>query len=112
MKWDDADCRLGNTLPLGRVNSVPKFSWDCSPNAYYTLLVADLDPLGKDNPLLSEVRYWAVGNIQNCDFDTGEVISDYLPPTPIYNTPGHRFVYLIYRRSTPQTFEEPFITST
>lgn len=112
IKWPDAECRLGNTFTISRINSVRKFSWDGSPNSYYTLLVVDLDPLGRDNPLLSEVRYWAVGNTDSCDFDAGEVIYDYLPPTPIYDTPPHRFVYLFYKRSSPMNFEESFIKST
>lgn len=110
VKWPNAECRLGNTFTISEVNSIPKFSWDCSKSAYYTLLVADLDPLGTDNSLLSQLRYWAVGNIHNCDFDSGEVITDYLPPTPVYDTPPHRFVYLLYKRSSPMNFEEPFIT--
>lgn len=111
VKWPNAECRLGNSFTISQVNTKPKFSWNCSPKKYYTLLVADLDPLGK-NGLLSEVRYYGIGNIHNCDFDTGDVFCDYLPPTPIYDTPPHRFVYLLYERSSPVKFEGPFIRST
>lgn len=75
-------------------------------------MVVDLDPLGQGTSLLSEVRYWAVGNINNCDFDSGEVITDYLRPTPLENSGPHRFIYLLFKRSARITFEEPFITST
>lgn len=31
--------------------------WDCDPDLWYTLVAADLEPLGRGNPLLAEVRY-------------------------------------------------------
>lgn len=71
----------------------------------------DVDPVGKENRLLSELRQWVVGNIRECDIDLGETIVDFMPSSPPIDTGYHRYVFLIYQHPHEIQFEEPFIRS-
>lgn len=106
------DINLGTKVTATEVTDQPEIIWSCHPKAYYTLIMFDCDPLGRNSRLLSEMRHWVVGNIRSCDMSKGETIIDYLPPSPIIDTGHHRYVFLMYQHIRPINFEEPFIRRT
>lgn len=111
MQFPEFTTRLGNSVHATEVTDEPDISWPCEPRAYYTLVMFDIDPLGPKTRLLSEARHWLVGNIDNCDVRTGQIIVDYLPSSPMDGTGKHRYVFLMFKQLGRINFEEPFIKS-
>lgn len=103
---------LGNELTPTEVTDKPNVTWSCDPLQRYSLILFDLDVLGKNNRLLVEGRSWLVANITNCNWHDGETIVDLLSPTPLYGSGLHRYVFLVYEQSPGVYYEEPYITST
>lgn len=112
MRWDKGEANLGNILYASQVTDKPAIKWDCDFHSYYTLYMFDVEPLGPNNELLSEAKQWVIGNINKCDLTEGEIIVDYLAPTPLNGTGSHRYVFLLYKQRRKINFEEEFIRTT
>lgn len=111
MRFERFSARLGNSVFASEVTDQPDISWPCEPRAYYTLVMFDIDPLGPKTRLLSEARHWFVGNIHHCDIDSGEIIVDFWPSSPLEGTGQHRYVFLMFKQTKRLNFEETFIKS-
>lgn len=112
MSWPHFEARLGNRGTATNVALAPKLAWDCERNVFYTVCLFDCEVLGREHgELLSEGQNWLVGNIPGCDVNNGQIINEYLSPTPVYGTGYHRYVFLIFKQNGTLVFEEPFVKS-
>lgn len=103
-----ASANLGNRYPAAAIADQPRISWPCDPDEKYTVIVADLDPVGQDTPLGSECRIWLVVNITSCNWNISETVYDWLKPSPLRNTGAHRYVVLVYEQPAGLYYEEVF----
>lgn len=113
MSWPlGAAANLGNFLTPTEVTDKADVIWPCDPHEVYSMFFFDLDVLGKDNRLVDEGRLWFVANITDCNLHNGETVVDLLPPTPLYGSGEHRYVFLVYKQRKGVYYEEPFVTAT
>lgn len=110
MKFKKFFAYLGNEASASEVADQPKFSWRCDPDEYYTIYVTDIDPLGRDSPLLREVQLLVIGNIKHCDVSKGEVLTDWFPPSPVKGSGPHRIVAFLWEQKRKIKFEEEFVS--
>lgn len=100
---------LGNIASASEVSSIPDLRWRCDRDTYYTLLMVDPNPMGRDNELGSEDQLWRVGNIKGCDVNKGQTLTDFIPPWPIDGSGLHIYYILIYQQKDEIFFEETFL---
>ncbi|XP_072934752.1 protein D3-like [Epargyreus clarus] len=98
---------LGNILSPSQVKNEPSVSWPANSLSYYTLACVDPDEISRQNPNISEFKYWLVGNIPGDKINRGEVLASYYSPTPSAGSSFHRYSIVIYRQKKKINFEEP-----
>lgn len=103
-----ATANLGNRYTAASVREQPFVKFPCNQHEQYTVILADIDPIGQDTRLGTECRLWLVANITNCNWNASETVFDWLPPTPLKNTGPHRYVLLVYQQPAGLYYEEVY----
>ncbi|XP_059079269.1 uncharacterized protein LOC131877581 [Tigriopus californicus] len=89
----------GMSLSAGVTRFNPTMRWDAEKNAYYSIVLSNLDINNRKNRSLSEFWHWFVGNIKEDDIESGEVILDLIHPLVLPDGDGqHRFGYFVFKQ--------------
>ncbi|KAI7865610.1 phosphatidylethanolamine-binding protein [Spinellus fusiger] len=103
----DKDVALGNRLSVKDVAGRPKIHFvPPEEDAGYTLILADFDAPSVSDPSLGPWRHWVVTNIQGSssfEIKNGTQHTPYIAPLPESGTGEHRYVFLLYQQSQPNT---------
>lgn len=102
---------MGNYLKPTDVKHKPHIEWEAEINAFYAIIMVDLDVPSRKNPILREYCNWLVGNIPACNINKGEVLYDYVGAAPSRDSGYHRYVFLLYKQAHKIDFMEEHIGS-
>jgi len=94
------DVQPGKILTPTQVQTEPTVNWDADPNAFYTVVMNDLDPPSRKEPKYREVHHWCVVNIPGHNVAEGEVLTEYIGSGPPQDTGLHRYVFLAFKQPT------------
>ncbi|KAK5646319.1 hypothetical protein RI129_004783 [Pyrocoelia pectoralis] len=108
---NDVKVNEGNELTPSQAKSVPTVQWNADPDKLYLLAMVDPDAPSRSNPTFREWQHWLVGNIPGCDIEKGDLLSEYIGPSPPQGTGFHRYVFLVYQQPGEITFNEPKLTT-
>lgn len=89
----------GNIVTPSEMLSLPSVSFNAIDECFTTLVLSNLDGHPLDSS--KEILHWVVGNIPGNSIYEGETIINYLAPLPWKGTGFHRFVFTLYKHSSP-----------
>jgi len=111
VQYGSIDLTPGLVLTPTQVKDPPNVSWAAEPDAFYLVLMMDLDVYSRAEPALREFDHWRVGNIPGSDVSKGEVLSGYIGAGPPVGTGFHRYVFLLFKQPGKLTFDEPRLSN-
>ncbi|KAG5674016.1 hypothetical protein PVAND_004009 [Polypedilum vanderplanki] len=93
------ELKIASVLTPTQVKDQPIVQYNGDENAFYTLLLTDVDAPSKMNPAMREVRHWLVVNIPGSNVNDGETKWSYIGSGPPKDTGLHRYVFLLFKQS-------------
>ncbi|XP_055905248.1 protein D3-like [Eupeodes corollae] len=97
---------MGNIIYPSQAKDQPMVDWNADENAYYLLVCADPDAPYPEDPFLSELNTWMVGNIPGKNILSGDVLIEYVGSAPPRGADLNRYVFLLYKQPKRIEFEE------
>ncbi|XP_035673754.1 39S ribosomal protein L38, mitochondrial-like [Branchiostoma floridae] len=92
--------------------------WQTTQGRLYTLVMTGLDNPSRANPIFREYYHLIIGNIEanpggeQVPLETGDVIAEYLAPSPNRNTGLHRYIIMVFEQPRRLEFDEPRMKKT
>ncbi|CAH0390512.1 unnamed protein product [Bemisia tabaci] len=90
--------QMGNELSKEDTQEPPHISYCHDDDAYYTIIMSDLDAPTPGKPYLREWLHWLVVNIPRDNITAGETLGEYIAPVTKNFTGRHRYVITAYRQ--------------
>ncbi|CAK0782803.1 hypothetical protein CVIRNUC_005998 [Coccomyxa viridis] len=92
VSYDGKAVNNGEMLTPSETQDEPAI--DIKGSETYTLVMVDPDAPSPDNPKFRYYLHWLVANIPGVDVQRGDVIVDYMGPSP--PKAKHRYVFILY----------------
>ncbi|XP_055847907.1 protein D3-like [Episyrphus balteatus] len=97
---------MGNIiLPTQAKNQPIMVDWNADKNAYYTIMSIGPDYPSPEDPFMSYVLLWKVGNIPGKDINSGQVLAEYFPFGPPRGANLNRGIFLLFKQPSKLHFD-------
>jgi phosphatidylethanolamine-binding protein (PEBP) family uncharacterized protein len=110
VKYGRIELQPGSILAPTQVKDQPTVEWTADANAFYTIIMNDLDVPSRAEPKFREAYHWGVVNIPGNDVSKGQVLTEYLGSGPPQGTGLHRYVFFVFKQAGQQAFDEKHIS--
>ncbi|XP_055847915.1 putative odorant-binding protein A5 [Episyrphus balteatus] len=101
-----ASVNMGNEITPSQAKKQPKVEWKGDKNAYYTLVAFGPDAPTPDNPFISNIITWMVGNISTKDVGAEHILAEYFAAAPPRETKKQRLIFLMFKQPKKLQFDE------
>ncbi|KAL1917307.1 uncharacterized protein VTP21DRAFT_4963 [Calcarisporiella thermophila] len=106
--YGDHEVIPGAKFTTAETQSAPKVTFHPEEDVKYTLAMTDPDAPSRENPKSREFRHWVITDIQASDAEhdaskNARTLSAYYPPSPPAGTGPHRYCFLLWKQTMPET---------